>query len=416
MVFKKIFKGIKTGIKGIARGVKKAFKSFGKFMGKIGILGQVAMFFIMPYIGSALGNLWTGIAGQTASQALTSAQAAVQAGTATAAQQAMVVAGKGVATGLMKGGTFAQGVGKVMQFTSNTVGKVGNAFNNVTKAVTDTLTNFSKTASNKLFGTSFDAASSFFGPGDSAFSRSFGEQSRIQNVFKDYDLFDANGQLKSSVVKELPTAQITQEGGFEKVDYSPVSEVSTPKVDAAKLNEIPLENFTNEGFTLKGKMGDIEYTFGDRTMYLSPEKLQVLQDKGAAKLFQDYQTGQMAEGSLLENLSEGIKNIPEKLTTEARKIAKDPLAPVGKFTKETLTTGLRSRALAELGLVPAPTYEVQNISNVAYVPSMDSFSGGPIQTPDIQLDPQLFQTNVMQNPNPWGYTAFQYGQYMAQKA
>ena len=52
--FSKIFKGIKKGFKKIGKGIKSAFKSFGKFMGKIGILGQVAMMFILPAIGGAL--------------------------------------------------------------------------------------------------------------------------------------------------------------------------------------------------------------------------------------------------------------------------------------------------------------------------------------------------------------------------
>tara|TARA_X000001382_G_scaffold127968_2_gene116687 strand:- start:161 stop:1261 length:1101 start_codon:yes stop_codon:yes gene_type:complete len=366
MVFKKIYKGIKTGIKGIARGVKKAFKSFGKFMGKIGILGQVAMFFIMPYIGSALGNLWTGIAGQTASQALTSAQAAVQAGTATAAQQAMVVAGKGVATGLMKGGTLAQGVGKVMQFTANTVGKVGNAFNNVTKAVTDTLTNFGKTASNKIFGTTFDAADTFFTGGDSAFSRSFGEQSRIQNAFKDFDLFDSNGQLKKSVVDNFP---------------------DNPNPETVPVTDLSMTT------------SDIEKKLREDNLLSSVDKTSVEPEKG-----------------FFGTLRQGVSEIPEKVRSSAMDFAKDPLKPIAKFTEETLTSGLKSKALTELDLVTPPTYDVQNVSNVAYVPPLESFSGGPIQTPDIQIDSQFFQNNIMQNPNPWGYTAFQYGQYMAQRA
>ena len=47
--FSKIFKGIKKIVKKIGKGIKSAFKKFGKFMGKIGILGKVAMFFIMRY-------------------------------------------------------------------------------------------------------------------------------------------------------------------------------------------------------------------------------------------------------------------------------------------------------------------------------------------------------------------------------
>ena len=68
--FKKIFKGVKKGFKSIGKGIKSAFKKFGKFMGKIGILGQIAMMFIMPGIGGALmkglGGIGSGILGTAA--------------------------------------------------------------------------------------------------------------------------------------------------------------------------------------------------------------------------------------------------------------------------------------------------------------------------------------------------------------
>ena len=52
--FSKVWKGIKGTFKKIGKGIKGAFQKFGKFMGKIGILGQVAMMFILPYVGGAL--------------------------------------------------------------------------------------------------------------------------------------------------------------------------------------------------------------------------------------------------------------------------------------------------------------------------------------------------------------------------
>ena len=52
--FSKVWKGIKGTFKNIGKGIKKTYKKFGKFMNKIGILGQVAMMFILPAIGNAL--------------------------------------------------------------------------------------------------------------------------------------------------------------------------------------------------------------------------------------------------------------------------------------------------------------------------------------------------------------------------
>ena len=54
--FSKVWKGIKTGVKGVVKGVKKAFKSVGKFFGKMGILGQLALTFLIPGFGEMLGK------------------------------------------------------------------------------------------------------------------------------------------------------------------------------------------------------------------------------------------------------------------------------------------------------------------------------------------------------------------------
>ncbi len=66
-VFKKVKKGFKSAFKSIGKAVKKVFKGFGKFMGKIGIVGQLAMSFILPGIGGALmktaGKAFTGLTG-----------------------------------------------------------------------------------------------------------------------------------------------------------------------------------------------------------------------------------------------------------------------------------------------------------------------------------------------------------------
>jgi hypothetical protein len=110
--FSKLWKGIKKPFKAIGKAVKSAFKSFGKFMNKAGILGQVAMFFILPGIANAafgaLGSMWTGVAGKLAG-----------------------VASKGVM------GSIARGAGWVMQKAGQFAGTVTAGFKTVTGAVTE---------------------------------------------------------------------------------------------------------------------------------------------------------------------------------------------------------------------------------------------------------------------------------------
>jgi hypothetical protein len=66
-LFKKVKKGFKSAFKSIGNAVKKTFKGFGKFMGKIGIVGQLAMSFVLPGIGDALmktaGQAFSGLTG-----------------------------------------------------------------------------------------------------------------------------------------------------------------------------------------------------------------------------------------------------------------------------------------------------------------------------------------------------------------
>ena len=77
-MFKKLFKGIKKVFKKVGKGIKKVVKGVGKVMGKIakpfqkfGLVGQIALGFIMPWaIGSVFGGL-TSTAFGTFAQGLT---------------------------------------------------------------------------------------------------------------------------------------------------------------------------------------------------------------------------------------------------------------------------------------------------------------------------------------------------------
>ena len=61
----KIFKGVKKVFKKIGRGIKKVAGKIGKFMGKIGIVGQIALSFLLPGIGALLGKAAVGMMGST---------------------------------------------------------------------------------------------------------------------------------------------------------------------------------------------------------------------------------------------------------------------------------------------------------------------------------------------------------------
>jgi len=66
----KIWKGVKKITKKIFKPIKKIFKSVGKFMNKIGIVGQIAMSFLLPGIGTALSGMFSGMVSSLAGGAL----------------------------------------------------------------------------------------------------------------------------------------------------------------------------------------------------------------------------------------------------------------------------------------------------------------------------------------------------------
>jgi len=137
-IFKKIFKGVGKVFKKIGKGVKKVFKKFGKFMGKIGIVGQIAMMFVLPGIGAALmkgfGAMWTGVVGQTAAGATASAAGATAgaAASATAAQvagstAAQVAAAGATATATTTAATAASIQAGTTAITSTATGMLGSS-------------------------------------------------------------------------------------------------------------------------------------------------------------------------------------------------------------------------------------------------------------------------------------------------
>ena len=54
----KAWKGLKKTVKKIGKGIKKVFKKVGAAIGKLGIVGQIGMMFLMPYAMGALGSFF----------------------------------------------------------------------------------------------------------------------------------------------------------------------------------------------------------------------------------------------------------------------------------------------------------------------------------------------------------------------
>ena len=134
-VFSKIFKGIKKVVKKIGKGIKKVVGKIGRAFGKLGIVGQLGLMFLMPYALNGLASLWgtaARTAGVTASTvgatagATATAAAATTAGTGFGGWAANMAAKKGLAGVLGKTAQLIHSAGtlaaKPFSFVSDVIG------------------------------------------------------------------------------------------------------------------------------------------------------------------------------------------------------------------------------------------------------------------------------------------------------
>tara|TARA_B100000214_G_scaffold158911_1_gene114090 strand:+ start:3710 stop:4954 length:1245 start_codon:yes stop_codon:yes gene_type:complete len=222
-ILKKIFKGVGKVFKKIGKGIKSAFKKFGKFMGKIGILGQIAMMFILPSIGnSLLANL-----------------------------------GDWATTLGAKSSLIAKGMGRILAGAHRfgTVVKAG--FNSVTNAITE----FGKTALNKVGFNIEGAATNFFSGTDSAFAKT---KAGFENIG---DVFRATGREGTiTAVKEVTVDEMAKNLGMSKENLLKINVgneniIGNRILEGAELN--------TDLFSFKATEGAIADAISEETLGLS---------------------------------------------------------------------------------------------------------------------------------------------------
>ena len=192
----KVWKGIKKGFKAIFKPIKKVFKSFGKFMNKIGIVGQIAMMFI-PF-GQILGPMMKGFA-QFGGKFLTGLSKMGSLGNAAA-----TVIGKGV--------EFAQ------------LAKAG--YQTVTKAVTGFFKTTGKWIGSKLGMTKFKGLTweKAWGDYSAELTKSWDNLGSKAAEFWDTDFKGATEAARlDSIAKTTPSASSLQQSGLNPDDLTQLS-------------------------------------------------------------------------------------------------------------------------------------------------------------------------------------------------
>ena len=128
----KVWKGIKKTVKKIGKGIKKVVKGFSKAIGKLGVVGQLGMMFLMPYAFNALGG-WIGQAGTWMSK----------------------TAGNLIASS----NPIGQALGHTMNLVHTVGTKVGDAYNSITSTISGAVNSFADFTG---LGKGYDAIGEFF--------------------------------------------------------------------------------------------------------------------------------------------------------------------------------------------------------------------------------------------------------------
>ena len=198
--FSRVWKGVKKGFKTLFKPIKQVFKTIGKFMNKIGIVGQIAMMFIpIPGLGALMSSMGSALGG---------------AATALGAS----------------GNIIAQGAGKLLSGALKVGTKIGQGFKTITEGVKTFVGNTGKYLANKIPGVNIASApTSFFGPGsESVLGRTSASISKNMDTLFGRQVLPASTPLNNV---KAPTADLKT---IEAPAQTGVVDEATGKVDFGK--------------------------------------------------------------------------------------------------------------------------------------------------------------------------------------
>jgi len=392
----KIAKGLKKVVKKIGKGIKSAFKKVGKFVGKLGIVGQIAMMFVLPAIGGALmKGLGTGF------NALVGKSAVLT----TAGTTGTLTAGTGM---LGSSSAIIRGAGHVLKAAGN-FAKVGHsAFKTVTGAVGSFVKEFAGTALKKIPGMQklmpslSNASDTFFQGSDSAWGKV------SQKVMTDGSALLAD--FNKAIGYNPPPAAL------------PSKVKSTIGTGAAKSVSVPDATLKTESLVdTLGPEKTLTSTSSTTTSLL--ESQSGLQSSAAPSVLAPDNVITGAQQSVIgEGVTAKVAEDPSflsKLGTSTMDAVKSIPGKIieapGKFVDGLDTTvqkGLQNKVLVESGLVDSPvqnvTYEGSTVvPQMADTPFMNQYASPAINDRAYQMS--VNPTGYSMS-NPWGSPANTYQQ------
>jgi hypothetical protein len=385
--FSKIVKKVKKGFKSIGKGIKSAFKKFGKFMGKIGIIGQLALMFTP--VGAMMGNFFASI-GQAAGGVFSKivGKAAVQG-----------AAGSGL---LGSSSAILRGAGTVLKAAGNFAKAGHSAFRTVTDGISSFVSEFSRTALKKIPGMEklmpslSSASDTFFGENGAWDTVSKKVTTQGGEILKSFDE-DIGVKVKPETATPVKVAEpsattevvsTTPEFGPLKEGYSGASVTDTSLLSPPQMS--PIEGAVQASPAINPITG----------------KPYDLSNRLSGKITE--QVADSSEGFLTkfgQRTMEAVRSVPEKVLEMPEKFVEN----IGGSTQQALET----KTMQKLGLQDKA---VQNIYQTGvYVPEFTTAPAGSYGSPEINdraMQVQLGGTNFY-NQVPFGAGANFYVQTMS---
>ena len=367
--FSKVFKGVGKVFRKIGRGLKKVAAKFGKFMGKIGIIGQIGLSLLLPGVGAMFGKM----AG------------------------AMINTSMGGLTG-----AIVKGAGQVLNAAVNVGTKVGSTFKSITEGVT------------KVMGEVATAGLDKLGLSDSTFGKYLAEKGFTGDISKGFT--DAVSGVKASVGDLFSSSTLTS---TNKYAVQAIQEQTLGMTREQYLESIPESLAETERDQILNSIPET----------LAPEQAV---DTGLAEQL-SYQPPEYKSLLSAPEIPSGVptKNVTPYAEATGTSVFKDPAKALGEAWEKTKTewTGEKvSDVLSSAGTKAFTSTLVGGVQKITglmpdtnisqfsgYVPTIDMVGTTDIGMYDQErFDPVAYVSNNIQemSTSPYGFNANVYNQVM----
>ena len=348
--FRKIFKGVKKVFKKIGSGIKKAVKKVGKFMGKLGIVGQIGLGLILPGIGSMMGSMFGSLAGALSTSSI----------------------------------GIVRGAGQVINAAVNIGTKAGNVFSSITEGVTKVVGEVAGATLNKLgvknIGNINLSSKTFSGAWETAQTAISDVAASGRDLFRMDTLTGANKYLTQSAIEAGDAALegIDIESSYTDAMLDDIPQTMQPGFT-------PQESVIEQGLNLPTAQATSEQTLAEAV-----DSFRAAQEATTGVSTAAAQT--TAQPSLLS-----------QATTRAKEALVSAPERVIQTAATSLATTPRDAIIAAVQGAPEVSYNIRQ----GVIPDISGIASIGQEYAQPSFDPSSYfnQNEMFFNQNPYGFGA-----------